>query len=212
MIKLGELVMILELHRQGLKVSAIARHLGLDRKTVRRYIERGLEPPSYGVAPKRNVVRAVTIESDRTSRVTSSRESDSMLRVSKSADPLPSDVEALQALVVAARAGDCVARNVAIAERDVAIAEREQALSQNDRLRHLLHQLQRAQFGQRSEKLDPDQLALASRISSKPLWPAKPTTTRRTRLWRAPAPRSAVPIVARFPAICRGCMCDGRAR
>ena len=51
MINLGELVMILELHRQGLKVSAIARQLGLDRKTVRRYIERGLEPPSYGPRP-----------------------------------------------------------------------------------------------------------------------------------------------------------------
>ena len=48
-----------------------------------------------------------------------------------------------------------------LAERDAAIAERDQALSQNDRLRHLLQQLQRMQFGSRSEKLDPDQLALA---------------------------------------------------
>lgn len=48
MIKLGELVMILDLHRQGLTVSAIARQLSMDRKTVRRYIERGLEPPAYG--------------------------------------------------------------------------------------------------------------------------------------------------------------------
>ncbi len=48
MIKLGEMVMILDLHRQGLSVSAIARESGLDRKTVRRYIERGLEPPCYG--------------------------------------------------------------------------------------------------------------------------------------------------------------------
>ena len=48
MIKLGELVMILDLHRQGLSVSAIARQCCLDRKTVRRYIERGLEPPAYG--------------------------------------------------------------------------------------------------------------------------------------------------------------------
>jgi transposase len=47
-IKLGELVMILDLHRQGLTVSAIARQLNMDRKTVRRYIERGLEPPTYG--------------------------------------------------------------------------------------------------------------------------------------------------------------------
>src|SRR5579863_4566795 len=47
-IQLGELVMILDLHRQGLSVSAIARQIGLDRKTVRKYIERGLEPPRYG--------------------------------------------------------------------------------------------------------------------------------------------------------------------
>jgi len=52
-IKLGELVMILDLHRQGLTVSAIARQLGIDRKTVRRYIERGLEPPTYGPRPRR---------------------------------------------------------------------------------------------------------------------------------------------------------------
>jgi transposase len=46
-IKIGELVMILELHRQGVSVSAIARQLGLDRKTVRAYIAKGLEPPTY---------------------------------------------------------------------------------------------------------------------------------------------------------------------
>jgi len=38
--KLGELVMILDLHRQGLSVSAISRQLGIDRKTVRRYVAR----------------------------------------------------------------------------------------------------------------------------------------------------------------------------
>jgi transposase len=63
---------------------------------------------------------------------------------------LPPDIGALQALLAAARA-----------ERDAAIAERDQALSQRDRLQHLLRQLQRAQFGRRSEKLDPEQLALA---------------------------------------------------
>jgi transposase len=52
-VTLGELMMILELHRQGLKVSAIARQLGIDRKTVRRYISRGLEPPTYGPRPPR---------------------------------------------------------------------------------------------------------------------------------------------------------------
>jgi len=46
--KLGDLMMILDLHRQGLKVAVIARQVGVDRKTVRKYIARGLEPPFYG--------------------------------------------------------------------------------------------------------------------------------------------------------------------
>ena len=46
-IKLGELVMILDLHQQGLSVSAIARQLCVDRKTVRSAIAKGLEPPKY---------------------------------------------------------------------------------------------------------------------------------------------------------------------
>src|SRR5258707_10288731 len=82
--------------------------------------------------------------------ITAARESDSVPRVSDTAPQLPVDIEALQALLAAARA-----------ERDAAIAERDRALSQNDRLRHLLRQLQRAQFGRRSEKLDPEQLFLA---------------------------------------------------
>lgn len=45
--------MILDLHRQGVTVSAIARRVGLDRKTVRRYIARGLEPPVYGPRKRR---------------------------------------------------------------------------------------------------------------------------------------------------------------
>jgi len=47
-VRLEGVVMILDLHRQGLTVSDIARQSGLDRTTVRRYIERGLEPPAYG--------------------------------------------------------------------------------------------------------------------------------------------------------------------
>jgi len=43
--------MILDLHRQGLTVSAIARRTGHDRKTIRKYIERGLEPPAYTPRP-----------------------------------------------------------------------------------------------------------------------------------------------------------------
>src|ERR1700745_1642391 len=48
MIRLGEAMMMLELHRQGLSVTAIARRTGRDPKTVRKYIERGIEAPAYG--------------------------------------------------------------------------------------------------------------------------------------------------------------------
>src|ERR1051326_6650284 len=48
MVQLGELMMILELHRQGLSITAIARRTGRDPKTVRKYIERGIEAPAYG--------------------------------------------------------------------------------------------------------------------------------------------------------------------
>lgn len=40
--------MILDLHRQGLSVSAAARRLDLDRKTVRKYIARGVQAPTCG--------------------------------------------------------------------------------------------------------------------------------------------------------------------
>jgi transposase len=43
--------MILDLARQGLTVSAIARRTGHDRKTIRKYLERGLEPPAYTPRP-----------------------------------------------------------------------------------------------------------------------------------------------------------------
>jgi transposase len=48
MVQLGELIVILDLHRQGLSISAIARRTGRDPKTVRKYIARGLELPAYG--------------------------------------------------------------------------------------------------------------------------------------------------------------------
>jgi transposase len=48
--------MILEWHRQGMSVSAIARQSGLDRKTVRKYIQRGLEAPAYGPRQPRQTI------------------------------------------------------------------------------------------------------------------------------------------------------------
>lgn len=61
--------MILDLHRQGLSVSAIARQLESDRKTVRKYIERGLEAPGLRPAPAApdggGAVRIVSAGADR---------------------------------------------------------------------------------------------------------------------------------------------------
>ena len=65
-------------------------------------------------------------------------------------DALPDDLDAMRALV-----------NQLSSERDTAIAESRRLTEQNDQLRHLLKQLQRAQFGQRSERLDRDQMQLA---------------------------------------------------
>lgn len=84
-------------------------------------------------------------------------ESDSVLRVGENTNHFPTDIGILQAQLAAALAE----RDAARIERDAAMAERDQALSRNQRLAHLLRQLQRMQFGRRSEKLDPDQLALA---------------------------------------------------
>src|ERR1051325_2777349 len=64
-------------------------------------------------------------------------------------EPLPNDVAVLRAMLAEAWA-----------ERDAERAEKAQLAAQNDRLRHLIRQLQRLQFGRRSEKLDPDQLNL----------------------------------------------------
>ena len=74
--------------------------------------------------------------------VTTALRCDSLSAVSESANQPPIDVAELQARLAAA------------------LAERDEALSQVDRLQHLLRQLQRMQFGRRSEKLDPDQFAL----------------------------------------------------
>jgi transposase len=45
---LREIVLIHDLKKQGLSLTAIARKVGCDRKTVRKYLERGLETPMYG--------------------------------------------------------------------------------------------------------------------------------------------------------------------
>ena len=72
------------------------------------------------------------------------------------AETLSDDVAVLRALVLEAWAE----RDAERAEKVRLVAERDQLADQNDRLRHFIRQLQRMQFGRRSEKLDPDQLNL----------------------------------------------------
>ena len=65
-------------------------------------------------------------------------------------DALPDDLDTLRALVISLAN-----------ERDAAVAQCRRVTDENDRLHHLLRQLRRAQFGRRSERLDPDQIQLA---------------------------------------------------
>ncbi|SEB02047.1 Helix-turn-helix domain-containing protein [Rubrimonas cliftonensis] len=51
MITLEEIVLIHDLKRQGLSVSAIARKLDMDRKTVRKHLEVGIAAPAYSPRP-----------------------------------------------------------------------------------------------------------------------------------------------------------------
>ncbi len=48
---LGSIFMIHQLQNEGHSLSEIARRLKMDRKTVRRYLARGLEPPAYAARP-----------------------------------------------------------------------------------------------------------------------------------------------------------------
>src|SRR5579863_8368440 len=99
-------------------------------------------------------------------------------RVETHIDSLPNDFEALRALAlnaIAERDAMLAERDAMLAERDAMlagheamlaghealVAERDRLIAHLDRLRHLLKQLQRMQFGRKSEKLDADQLILA---------------------------------------------------
>src|SRR3954453_18690170 len=53
-----------------------------------------------------------------------------------------------------------IERDTVLAERDALRAEHDAAQAEVEKLRLLIRQLQRGQFGRRSEKLDPDQLQL----------------------------------------------------
>lgn len=56
MLRHGEIVMIHKLHMEGLSVRAIARQTGLNRRTVAKYLRRGLSGPVYGPRQPRGSV------------------------------------------------------------------------------------------------------------------------------------------------------------
>src|ERR1700740_469826 len=79
------------------------------------------------------------------------------------AKPL-TDLDALRAAFAAQQAG-LTAERAETSRLSGALAveraEKERVIEQNDRLRQIIRQLQRMQFGKRSETVDPGQLTLA---------------------------------------------------
>src|SRR5215468_4175588 len=83
--------------------------------------------------------------------------------------------------------------------RDIvgAIEHRETEI---ERLKSIIKQLQRMQFGRRSERLDPDQLALGLEDLDGDL-------AREEERLRGPRTNSGLPIAGRCRTICRARMC-----
>ena len=108
-------------------------------------------------------------------------------------ETLPEDVAALRALVL-----------TAWAERDAERAEKARLADQNDRLRQLIRQLQRLQFGRHSERLDPDQFSLALEDLEQAVAATEAAQERADPGCGKAAPSSAQPAAARSLSICRG--------
>jgi transposase len=70
---------------------------------------------------------------------------------------LPDDVDALHALIAAARE----AHAALLSERNEIATERDQLVARNEKLEYIVAEMRRAMFGRRSERIDDNQLALA---------------------------------------------------
>ena len=112
-------------------------------------------------------------------------------------EPLPNDVAALHAMLIEVRAE----RDAERAEKAQLAAACDQLASQNDRLRHLIRQLQRLRFGRRSEKLDPDQLNLALEDVEQAIAETEAEQEKADPALRRA--RAGLPVV-HCPSICRG--------
>jgi transposase len=91
------------------------------------------------------------------SKLRSPRESATVRGMTDGPEALPTDLDAMRALIVAERA----VHAALVAERNALAIERDQLAARTAKLEHLVKELRRAQFGRRSERLDADQLALA---------------------------------------------------
>jgi hypothetical protein len=98
------------------------------------------------------------------------------------ADALPGDMPGLRAAALAL------------------IAERDELLRRVERMRQLIRQFQRAQFGRHSERLDPDQLQLA--LEERDIASTGRQRRRSKRRHRARGPSRA--NANRCPRICHG--------
>lgn len=118
------------------------------------------------------------------------------------ADPLPSDPAALRALLLAERERHATELAGLQGLAETTGADRDRARAEIERLRQIIRELQRHRFGRRSERLDPDQLALLLEDSEQqlaeaereeeaqtpePAQGAKPRTPRRGNRGKLPA-------------------------
>jgi transposase len=129
------------------------------------------------------------------------------------ADTLPTDPDALRALLLAERARH--AEVIARVEQ-----ERDAAIGESTRLRTIIQALQRHRFGRRSEQLDPDQLALGLEDTEQALSAAeakedatRPASRRsaRRRINRGALPKSLPRIETVIDIERRSCPCCGGA-
>lgn len=131
-------------------------------------------------------------------------------------DSLPNDFEALRAFALqtiaerdtaiaaadvarAEKVGAAAERDAIVSERDAILAERDHLIAHLDRLRHLLKQLQRMQFGRRSEQLDPDQLKLALEDIEQAIAKAEAAEEKRNPKGRAKREGGRGPLPAQLP-------------
>jgi transposase len=103
--------------------------------------------------------------------------------------------------------------------RDTVLAERDAAQAEIEKLRLLIRQLQRGQFGRRSEKLDPDQLQLgleeveqtaaAQEAAATSCGTLRPARTRRRNLGALPAHLPRIEVLIDIED--KSCPCCGGA-